>query len=110
VQNNLLAGWTTLRVAGDADVHYANQDIRRAIDGGLFVGPRLTGAGHYMSVTGGGGDINFFAPEHRVVADGLVVDGVDEVRKAVRHEIKYGSDWIKLLVTGAFMSAGDSPG
>jgi len=91
-------------------VYYAGQEIRRAIDQGLFVGPRLTGAGHYLSVTGGGGDINFIAPEHRVVADGLIVDGADEVRKAVRREIKFGSDWIKLLVTGAFMSIGDSPG
>jgi len=109
VQDNLQAGWTTLRVAGDADLFYAHLDVRRAIEDRLFVGPRITGAGHYLSVTGGGGDINFLAPEHRVVADGLIVDGVDEVRKAVREEIKYGSDWIKLLVTGAFMSAGDDP-
>ncbi len=109
VQDNLRAGWTTLRIAGDADVAYAHLDIRRAIEDGLFVGPRLTGAGHYLSVTGGGGDINCLAPEVRVLADGLVVDGVDEVRRAVREEIKYGSDWIKLLVTGAFMSAGDDP-
>ena len=81
----------------------------RAIEQGLFVGPRLTGAGHYLSITGGGGDINFLGPEHHVVADGRIVDGVEEMRKAVREEIKYGSDWIKLLVTGAFMSAGDHP-
>jgi imidazolonepropionase-like amidohydrolase len=109
VQDNLRAGWTTLRIAGDADVAYAHLDIRRAIDSGLFVGPRISGAGHYMSVTGGGGDINFLAPEVRVAADGLIVDGVEAMRKAVREEIKYGSDWIKLLVTGAFMSAGDRP-
>jgi imidazolonepropionase-like amidohydrolase len=109
-QDNLMAGWTTLRIAGDGDVHYAMQDIGRAIEQGLFSGPRITGAGHYISATGGGGDINFIAPEQRVVADGLVVDGVDEMRKAVRREIKFGSDWIKLLVTGAFMSLGDSPG
>ncbi len=109
VQDNLRAGWTTLRIAGDADVFYAHLDIRRAIDQGLFVGPRLTGAGHYLSITGGGGDINFIAPEHHVVPDGKIVDGVEEMRKAVREEIKHGSDWIKLLVTGAFMSAGDRP-
>ncbi len=109
VQDNLQAGWTTLRIAGDADFAYAHLDIRRAIDAGLFVGPRISGAGHYMSITGGGGDINFLAPEVQVVADGLIVDGVEEMRKAVREEIKHGSDWIKLLVTGAFMSAGDRP-
>jgi imidazolonepropionase-like amidohydrolase len=109
VQDNLMAGWTTIRIAGDADIFYAHLDVRRAIDEGLFVGPRITGAGHYISVTGGGGDINFMAPEQTRIADGLVVDGVDEIRKAVREEIKNGSDWIKLLVSGAYMSVGDDP-
>lgn len=109
VQEFLHHGWTTLRIAGDADVYYAHLDVRDAINEGLFQGPRIVGAGHYMSVTGGGGDINFFAPEHPVHPDGLIVDGPDEVRKAVREEIKNGSDWIKLLVTGAFMTSGDNP-
>jgi len=108
-QKLLAVGWTTVRVAGDADVAFAHLDVRRAIDQGRFVGPRIVGAGHYLSVTGGGGDINFLAPEHRVAADGRIVDGVDEVVKAVRDEVKHGSDWIKLMVTGAYMSAGDSP-
>ena len=109
VQANLRHGWTSLRIAGDADVFYAHLEIARAIREELFVGPRITGAGHYISVTGGGGDINFIAPEQRVVADGLVADGVDEIRKAVREEIQHGSNWIKLLVTGAFQSVGDNP-
>lgn len=109
VQDWLLEGWTTLRIAGDADVQYAHLEIRNAINSGLFPGPRIFGAGHYLSVTGGGGDINFLSPEQQVTPDGLIVNGPDEVRKAVREEIKYGSDWIKLLVTGAFMSAGDNP-
>ena len=109
LQRMLLAGWTTVRVMGDADVYYANQDIRKTIDKGVFIGPRITGAGHYLSITGGGGDVNYFSPEQKVIADGLVVDGPEEIRKAVREEIKYGSDWIKLLVTGAYQSVGDDP-
>ncbi len=109
VQESLLAGWTSLRIVGDADVFYAPVEIRRAIDDGLFTGPRLAVAPHYLSITGGGGDINFFSPEQHLIADGLIVDGVDEMRRAVRTEIKYGADWIKLLVTGAFMSARDNP-
>jgi imidazolonepropionase-like amidohydrolase len=109
VQEMLQSGWTTVRILGDADVHYAHLDVRRAIAEGLFVGPRLTGAGHYLSISGGGGDLNFLAPETRVVADGLVVDGVDAVRRAVREEVKYGSDWIKVLASGAMMSAGNDP-
>jgi imidazolonepropionase-like amidohydrolase len=109
LQRQLLAGWTTVRVMGDADVYYANQDIRKTIDNGVFIGPRLTGAGHYLSITGGGGDVNYFSPEQKIIADGLIVDGPEEIRKAVRQEIKYGSDWIKLLVTGAYQSVGDDP-
>lgn len=109
VQDWLNEGWTTLRVAGDADTQYAHFEIRDAINKGLFDGPRIYGAGHYLSVTGGGGDINFIAPEQSIIADGLVVDGKDEIQKAIRNEIKFGSDWIKLLITGAFMSEGDNP-
>ena len=109
VQDLLAAGWTTLRVAGDGDVGYANMEVRNAINNGMFTGPRIYGAAHYISVSGGGGDINFISPEQKIIADGLIADGPDEIRKAVRNEIKYGSDWIKLLVTGAFMSAGDNP-
>ncbi len=109
VQDLLAAGWTTLRVAGDGDVGYANIEIRKAINKGMFVGPHIYGAAHYISVTGGGGDINFLSYEQKIIADGLIADGPDEIRKAVRNEIKYGSDWIKLLVTGAFMTAGDNP-
>ena len=109
MQRLLLAGWTGVRVMGDADVYYAVQDLRRAIDAGVFIGPRITGAAHYISITGGGGDINYLSAEQSIKADGLIVDGPEEIRKAIRNEIKYGSDWIKLLVTGAFQSVGDNP-
>ena len=109
MQNLLDAGWTTLRVMGDADVFYANQDIRKVIDEGVFTGPRITGAAHYLSITGGGGDINYLSAEQRLAPDGLIVNGVEEIRLAIRNEVKFGSDWIKLLVTGAFLSVGDSP-
>jgi imidazolonepropionase-like amidohydrolase len=109
LQRWLAHGWTTIRVMGDGDVFYGNQDLARVIAEGVFEGPRVTGAAHYISITGGGGDINFMSPEQRLIADGLIADGPDEIRKAIREEIKYGSDWIKLLVTGAFHSVGDDP-
>ena len=109
VQNWLHEGWTTIRIAGDADTQYAHFEIRNAINSGLFIGPRIYGAGHYLSITGGGGDINYIAPEQSVIPDGWIVNGKDEIQKAIRQEIKHGSDWIKLLVTGAFMSTGDNP-
>ena len=109
LQRLLLAGWTGVRVMGDADVYYANQDLRKLIDAGIFIGPHMTGAAHYISITGGGGDINYLSPEQHVHPDGLVADGPEEIRKAIRNEIKYGSDWIKLLVTGSFQAVGDDP-
>ena len=109
LQAQLQAGWTTVRVMGDIDVYYANQDLRKVFEAGVFTGPRLTGAAHYISITGGGGDINFTSPEQAIIADGLIADGPEEIRKAIRNEVKFGSDWIKLLVTGAFQSVGDNP-
>ncbi|MGB2391706.1 MAG: amidohydrolase family protein [Pseudomonadales bacterium] len=109
LQRLLTHGWTSIRVMGDADVFYGNQDLQRVISEGIFLGPRITGAAHYISITGGGGDINYGSPEQTLIADGLIADGPEEIRKAIRREIKYGSDWIKLLVTGAFLSVGDDP-
>ena len=97
VQNWLDEGWTSIRIAGDADTQYAHFEIRDAINNGLFDGPRIFGAGHYLSVTGGGGDINFVSPEQSIIADGLIVDGKLEIQKAIRNEIKNGSDWIKIF-------------
>ena len=108
-QGLLASGWTTIRVMGDGDVFYANQDIKKAIENKIFIGPRITGAAHYISITGGGGDINYMSPEQTLLSDGLIADGPQEIIKAIRKEIKYGSDWIKIMVTGAFMSVGDNP-
>ena len=109
LQGMLQHGWTTVRVMGDADVYFGNQDIARAVSEGVHQAPRITGAGHYLSITGGGGDINYLSPEQAMISDGYIVDGAMEVRRAVRREIKFGSDWIKILVTGAFHSVGDDP-
>jgi len=109
VRGQLEAGWTTIRTAGASDVYWGIVDVKRVIEQGLFVGPRMQVTGHYITVTGGGGDINFIAPDQRVIPDGLRVDGVEAMRLAVRKEVKYGGDWIKVLVTGAFMSAADDP-
>jgi imidazolonepropionase-like amidohydrolase len=111
VQQCLYHGWTTIRSAGDADELYPLWDVRRAIEHGMYPGPRLCGAGHYISITGGGGDLNFIPAERCkcMHADGKIVDGPEEMRRAVREEVKFGSDWIKIMVTGAFMSSGDNP-
>ena len=109
LQQNLMAGWTGVRVVGDGDVFYGDVDIKRVIGEGAIVGPHMAVASHYLSITGGGGDVNYMSPEQTLIEDGLVVDGADEIRLAIRKEIKYGSDWIKILATGAYLTVGDSP-
>ncbi|MCR8923612.1 amidohydrolase family protein [Dasania sp. GY-MA-18] len=109
VQKLLTAGWTSMRIMGDADTAYGPVDLKHAINQGLFVGPRLSVAPHYLSITGGGGDVNYYSHEQAIIPDGLIVDGPEEIRKAIRQEAKYGADWIKVLVTGAFHAAGNNP-
>ena len=108
-QVRLRNGFTTLRDPGDEDLYYATIDVRNAINRGDFVGPRLFVAPHMISPTGGHGDFNDLAPDLAIQVPNKVVDGPDALRQAIREEIKYGADWIKLAATGGVMSAADDP-
>jgi imidazolonepropionase-like amidohydrolase len=92
------------------DLYYAHLAVRDAINAGKVQGPRIVAAGHLLSITGGHADFNSAAPEMPIPAFGEIVDGIDEVRKAVRKEVKWGADWIKVSATGGIYSAGDDPG
>ena len=109
-QKNLDAGFTTIRDPGDMDPYYSHFAVRNAIREGKVQGPRIVAAGHLLSITGGHADFNSGAPELNIPAFGEIVDGVDEVRRAVRKEVKWGADWIKVSATGGIYSAGDDPG
>jgi len=102
-------GFTTLRDPGDEDLYYSTIEIRDAIARGDFEGPRLLVAPHMISSTGGHGDFNDLAADLAIQVPNVVVDGPDQMRKAVREEIKHGADWIKLAATGGVMSAADDP-
>jgi imidazolonepropionase-like amidohydrolase len=91
------AGVTTVRDLAGRD--YVEFSVRRAIDDGLFPGPRIVAAGRAVCMTGGHG--NFFGRE---------ADGPDDVRKAVREQLKAGADCIKLIATGGVMTPGVEPG
>jgi imidazolonepropionase-like amidohydrolase len=108
-QKMLRAGFTTLRDPGDFDAYYALVEIRDAIARGDFVGPRLLVAAHAITATGGHADLNDIAPDLTALAFGKVVNSPDEMRRAVREEIKYGCDWIKLMASGGVMSMKDDP-
>jgi imidazolonepropionase-like amidohydrolase len=108
-QKTLWAGFTTARDPGDSDRQFGLVDLRNFINAGLAAGPRLLVAPHYISITGGHGDANDYACDLCMLSLGKIVDGVDAMRKAVREEIKYGADWIKLFASGGVLSMGDDP-
>jgi imidazolonepropionase-like amidohydrolase len=93
-------GFTSLREAGEGDLAYGQLALRDSIRMGLITGPRMVSAGNYISVTGGHGDADVLAPDQALARRPNLTDSVDDVEAAVRHDIKYGVDWIKLIATG----------
>lgn len=109
----LQAGFTSVRDVGSQP--FFAVDLRRAIDEGYIPGPRVVASGPPLSITGGHGDMNGFAPAvsnymYPAEKDFAIVDSPDEIRHAVRAQVKYGVDVIKILATGGVLSQGDKPG
>ncbi len=100
----LLAGFTTVRDLGTG-AGFSDVALMHAIDKGWAVGPRVIPAGHALSITGGHCDITGFGPgiEPANYISG-VADGVDEVLKAVRYQIKHGAKVIKICATAGVLS------
>ena len=104
----LEAGFTTCRNVGANE--FVDVALRKAIDAGKVPGPHLFVSGQALSATGGHGDINGFSPYlHFINANGIV-DGVDEIRKKIRWNIKYGADLIKFTATAGVLSEEESVG
>jgi imidazolonepropionase-like amidohydrolase len=96
-------GFTALRDAGEDDLGYAQLALRNSIEKGLIRGPRMVSAGNFVSVNGGHGDADVLAPDQPLPRRLNIADTVDAVSVAVRRDIKYGADWIKLMATGGVM-------
>jgi imidazolonepropionase-like amidohydrolase len=94
----LSCGYTAARSAGS--VHAVDVALKRAINEGLYPGPRLLAASRDIVATGGMSDWN---PSYlKLGMDGLalVADGADQIRTAVRRSIKDGADVIKCYIGG----------
>jgi imidazolonepropionase-like amidohydrolase len=108
-ERTLLAGFTTIRNVGAPD--FDDFSLRKAINDGWVAGPRMLAAGHSIGITGGHCDENGYKPG---LADGDyktgIADGPDQVRAAVRYQVKYGADLIKTCATGGVLSEGDAVG
>ena len=96
-------GFTALRDAGESDLGYGQLALRDSIEKGLIRGPRMVSAGNFVSVNGGHGDADVLAPDEELPRRPNISDTVDDVSRAVRRDIKYGADWIKLMATGGVM-------
>ncbi len=110
LQTMLRNGFTTVRIPGDLDRHFATIALRDAIAAGDFTGPRMFVAPHALSPLGGHADLNDVAPDGPPVTGAIIVPaGTDNVREAVRREVKFGADWIKIMGSGGVMSEHDDP-
>ncbi|MER8549889.1 amidohydrolase family protein [Mesorhizobium sp. M1169] len=105
----LMRGFTTVRDAGGADYGF-----KCAVDEGIFLSPRLVISGKALSQTGGHADFRGrfnSRPEVQygfpLGALGRVCDGVPEIRRAAREEIKGGADFIKIMANGGAASPTD---
>lgn len=110
-RRTLEAGFTTVRNVGGS---FADRSLRDAIVRGDVPGPRMVVANFAVGITGGhcdGG--NGLHPDvfaERTGPEFGTADGPDEVRKAVRLQIKHGADVIKVCATGGVLSQGDGVG
>jgi imidazolonepropionase-like amidohydrolase len=107
LEGMLARGFTTIRDVGGGDFGLA-----KAVEDGYFTGPRIRFGGKQLSQTGGAGD--WRAPSRRVYDDnyyspaiGVICDGVAEVRRAVREEVRRGAHHIKVYLSGAVDSPSD---
>lgn len=104
----LMRGFTTVRDVGGAD-----RGQVAAVEGGTVLGPRLVIAGKALSQTGGHCDFrgpydaNPYRFAGRLGSLGRLCDGVPEVRRAAREEIKAGADFIKIMANGGVASPTD---
>src|SRR5882762_9444064 len=109
-RDTLMAGFTSVRNVG-ASGQFDDMALRKAINEGWTIGPRMETAGHAIGITGGHCDENGFRPGVLQLGpmDG-VANGPEEIRAAVRYQIKYGADVIKTCATGGVLSEGDAVG
>ncbi len=106
LDETLACGVTTARDMGGADAGF-----RQAIEEGFVVGPRLLIAIVMISQTGGHGDAWLPAGiriQKRAWLPSPVADGVDGVRRLVRHVLMAGADFVKICATGGITSVTDS--
>lgn len=113
-QRALAGGFTSIRHVGwfreDCSL-----DVKRAIDAGYIEGARIIAAPHFLCAPGSHGDTSQKIASNPALSDFLersyptMGNGAEFFRAAVRHEVKIGADFIKIMATGGFFTPNDSP-
>ena len=112
MNNMLMRGFTTVRDLGGADV-----GLKQAVDEGYFTAPRLVICGKALSQTGGhtdyrgpysNRDASWYPTQ--LGAMGRICDGIPEVQRAAREELKNGAQFVKVMADGGVSSPSDPVG
>jgi imidazolonepropionase-like amidohydrolase len=106
VRRYIDSGITSIRDVGSIAGPY----LKHVIEEGTLVGPRIMSAGPIITQTGGHGDKHYLPLKWmKESRRNLVVDGVEECRKAVRSAFREGVDLIKIMTSGGISSMRDPP-
>jgi len=104
----LMNGFTTLRDLGTEGAMYADVDLKKAINNGIIDGPRLFVGGRAINSTGHYPLANRDYTWEWKVPKGLIeITGTTEARRAVREELSYGTDWVKIYADRSYYRLAD---
>ncbi|MBL7994140.1 amidohydrolase family protein, partial [bacterium] len=104
----LMNGFTTLRDVETEGAMYADVDLKKAINNGVIDGPRLYVSGRAINTTGHYILSNkTYAWELHMPKGVQEITGADEARRAVREQISYGIDWIKIYADRGYYRVPD---
>jgi len=106
VKRALEYGFTSVRDVETEGAGYSDVDVKKAINNGVIPGPRMQVATRALDVTGAYPLLGY-APGIDVPHGVQVVDGPDAARKAVREQIMYGADWIKVYSDRGYVARPD---
>lgn len=107
-RRDLMAGFTTVRDCGAEE--YINHSIRDAAARGELVSPRVISSGRCITPTGGHADRTYSPYMGSYVQAAMPIDGAADARKAARFNLKYGADFLKVMVTGGVICRGGTVG
>ncbi|MDP9206076.1 MAG: amidohydrolase family protein [Gemmatimonadota bacterium] len=106
VRTALMNGFTAIRDLETEGAMYADVDLKTAIARGVIPGPRMYVSTRAMAPTGTYPLLGY-SWELKLPEGVQIVDGPEDIRKAVREEVKYGADWIKFYADRKYYIASD---